>query len=139
MGNPMLLNSNDYVRVVNNGDELIEGRYGGIDYTFPVGEPADVPLIVAHHIFGFGGDEQAQQRAFLRLGWMQMAGEIKEARRRLTKIHFEDLPNVVELMPRKKTGRVGPLAEGGAEGPASSAGPEDLDDEGNTLIGAESI
>lgn len=119
MSNPMLLNGNDYVRVTNDTDEVIEGRYAGIDYVFRIGEPVDLTLIAAHHIFGFGGDEKARGAAFLRMGWVSTSSQMKDARKRLAKVRFEDLPNVIELVPRAKLSRVGPLVAGGTEGAAT--------------------
>jgi len=115
MTNPALLNSNDFVRVTNDGDEVIEGRYASVDYMFRIGDAVDMPLVAAHHIFGFGGTDQSRAAAFLRLGWHDK----KDAMKRLSKISFEELPNVIELVPRNKTSRVGPLGVGGSEGAAA--------------------
>ncbi len=123
MSNPVLLNANDYVRITNDSDEVIEARYAGVDYTFRISEPVDMPLVAAHHIFGFGGNEQARANAFLRLGWTSTVAGIKEAQKRLAKIRFEELPNVIELVPRHKTSRAGPLGVGGSEGAAAGALP----------------
>lgn len=123
MGNPVLLNSNDYVRVTNDGPETIEGRYNGVDYTFRSGEYVDVPLMVATHIFGFAGDERAKSAAFLRLGWLQAGYDLKGAAKKMDSIRFEDLPNVIELVQRPKISRAGPLVAGGTEGAAMGALP----------------
>jgi hypothetical protein len=123
MANPVLLNGNDYVRVTNNTDEVIEGRYAGVDYVFKISEPVDLTLMAAHHIFGFGGDAAARGAAFLRLGWVHTGADMKAAMKRLTHITFEDLPNVIELVPRSKISRAGPLVAGGTEGAADGALP----------------
>jgi hypothetical protein len=135
--NPALFNSNDYVRIVNESDVIIEGRYDGQDYEFRIGQPVDVRVAVAHHIFGFMGDEQAKFRAFLRLGWMQTNTDIKAAKKKLDKIKFIEVPNLIEFEPRR-TGRGGPLADGGTEGAAGAgatglAAPDDLLDEDDEL------
>lgn len=123
MSNPSLLNGNDYVRVTNDTDEVIEGRYAGEDYMFKIGEPVDLTLVAAHHIFGFGGDERARANAYLRLGWAHTGTSMKEAQKRLARVRFEDLPNVIELVPRTKISRAGPLGVGGSDGAAAGALP----------------
>lgn len=123
MANPVLLNANDYVRITNDGDEPIEGRFAGIDYTFRIGEYVDVPLPVAMHIFGFGGTEQVRAAALARLGWARNSSELKGAMAKLTKIHFTELPNVIELVQRPKISHAGPLGAGGTEGAAGGALP----------------
>lgn len=129
MTNPALLNANDYVRIINDSDEVIEGRYAGIDYTFRIGEAVDVPLVVAHHIFGLGGTDQHRANCLARLGWVRTMDDVKGAMKRLGRIRFEELPNVIELVPRNKTSRAGPLGVGGSEGTAAGASalpvPED--------------
>jgi len=69
----------DYLRVTNCSEDVIQGRYDGRDYTWEPGEHLDVHKDVARHIFGFvtpemGFDakrvQDARERAFMRLGWM---------------------------------------------------------------------
>jgi hypothetical protein len=134
--NPALFNSSDYVRIVNESDEVIPGRYDGQDYEFRIGEAVDVRVAVAHHIFGFMGDEAARLRAFLRLGWMQTNTDLKSAKKKLEKIKFIEVPNLIDFEPRR-TGRGGPLADGGTAGAAGTGAtvlsaptdPLDEDDE----------
>lgn len=123
MANPVLLNANDYVRITNEGDEPIEGRFAGVDYTFKIGEYVDVPLTVAMHIFGFGGSDQVRASALARLGWARNSSELKGAMGKLSKIRFEELPNVIELVQRPKISHASPLAAGGNEGAAIGALP----------------
>jgi hypothetical protein len=87
MANRLLLNTDDFVRVVQTTGEPIVGRYDGVNYDFPDAQTEvnegglgyrDVHKDVALHIFGFGlpqdvGDDQNRidkKSALLRLGWI---------------------------------------------------------------------
>lgn len=123
--NPAPFNPADFVRITNDTDAIIEGRYAGQDYEFQIGKPVDVTLAVAHHIFGFMGDEQARLRAFSRLGWIQVSTDIKAAQKRLEKVRFTETPNIIDF-DQARTNRVGPQAGSGAEGAAGRlVAPED--------------
>lgn len=118
--NPALFDPSQFVRITNKSDAVVEGRYDGKDYEFRIGEPVDVTIQAAHHIFGFAGTDQAKVTAFLRLGWMQVNTDIRVAKKRLEKIEFTEVPNLIEFDARR-TARGGPLAEGGTEGAASGS------------------
>ena len=69
----------DYLRITNCSEEVIQGRYDGRDYLWEPGEHLDVHKDVARHIFGFVTPEMGfepkrvqdfRERAFMRLGWM---------------------------------------------------------------------
>lgn len=124
MPNPSIFNTADFVRVTNDGADVLQGRYAGEDYEFPIGEPVNISVAAAHHIFGFGGDERARMNAFMRHGWIKTSDDVKDAKRRLTKIKFEEVSNVTELVTRTKTRHVGPLGAGGAEGAGTEATPQ---------------
>ena len=74
-----LFEIDDYLRITNCSEELIQGRYDGRDYAWEPGEHLDVHKDVARHVFGFvtpdmGFDakrvQDTRERAFMRLGWM---------------------------------------------------------------------
>jgi hypothetical protein len=112
-----------YIRVTNNNDKVVVGRYNGKDYRFEPGKPLDVPEIVAEHVFAFGREDKAQ--AFLRLGWAQSSDQIETAHEKLALVAFDDPPEMVEApkparKPRlvhKETGPAGPPVDAsGSEG-----------------------
>jgi hypothetical protein len=74
--------------------QAIHGRYNGRDYLFPYGQPVNVPVDVARHIFGFLLDDKSG--ALSRLGWARTSDEVTEALERLGNIRFEDLPELME-------------------------------------------
>jgi len=133
-----LFNPADYVRITNEdessvekGKKVIKGRYAGKDYVFPFGEPVDISLDAARHIFGFENDNKAT--ALARLGWTKSSDDLEEGIERLKRIRFEDLQKFVEV-PRAKRAATLPRTEharplvkvGGNPGAAASAvAPED--------------
>lgn len=112
----LMLNLDDYVRVTQTAQDEVIGRYDGVDYVFPHGEPVDVHKAVAVHIFGFGLPEQSDDPrvqdktpALLRLGWINSSGEKKSALAALrTSVRFEEIPpfpNILRLrQPEENTG-----------------------------------
>jgi hypothetical protein len=100
-----VFNPADWIRVTNM-DELstfgkgaklrkeIRGRFNGKDYVFPYGEPVNVHVEVAKHLFGLGSDDKSA--AFARLGWAKSSDELTEAMERIINIKFDDLPELME-------------------------------------------
>src|SRR5258708_12789355 len=103
MANKLLLNLEDYVRVINTTGDVIYGRYDGINYEFPdgskTGEYVDVHKQVAMHVFGFMLPESAEPpmqdktAALLRLGWLRGDSRtLKTPLAPLRKLHFHPIP-----------------------------------------------
>jgi len=96
----LLLNLDDFVRVTQTTGKEINGRYDGVEYTFPSGHPVDCHKAVAVHLFGFGlpeesADAKVQDKtsALLRLGWVNHTGDKRDALTRLrTQVKFEEIP-----------------------------------------------
>jgi hypothetical protein len=84
----------NHVRVVNTGKLKIVGRFDGEDYEFIPNKPADIPIVVARHIFGFGEENKAP--ALNRLGWLQTSDSMEKAMAELNKIVFTEAPPLVE-------------------------------------------
>jgi hypothetical protein len=124
MGQSLLLNLDDFVRITNLSDEEISGRYDGKDYDWRPEEYLDVHKIVATHIFGWLDPErqytakdatEIRERAMLRLGWIQpihRPGEpeqnMKYALAKLKKVRIEAVPpfpNVRILRPKDAQGQ----------------------------------
>lgn len=111
MTNRLLLNTDDFVRVVQTTGEPIVGRYDGQNYEFPDAKAEveqggqgyrDVHKAVAQHVFGFGlpqdvGDDQThidKKSALLRLGWITGDSSSVPAamRKLLAHVRFLDIP-----------------------------------------------
>jgi hypothetical protein len=105
-----------YVRITSSLDEPVYGRYDGEDYEFPPGEPVDVPVAVAAHVFGFGVPDKSA--VLSRLGWVTDSSHVKAALEKLRAIRFEDV--VIVARPstdQDEPGDVSPLVNaGGTEG-----------------------
>jgi hypothetical protein len=94
----------DALSVVGRGEKArkeIRGRFNGKDYVFPYGEPVNVHVEVAKHLFGLGSDDKSA--AFARLGWAKSTDEIDQAAERLFNIKFDDLPELMEQARFKST------------------------------------
>ena len=78
-----------YVRVHNQTDETIPGRYDGEDYEFPARGSMDVPKVVAAHVFGLGAKDKSACLA--RLGWLTTSDQMKVALAKLNQIRFEEI------------------------------------------------
>jgi hypothetical protein len=118
-----------YIRVINNNERSIMGRYAGVDYHFKPGNPVDVPEIVAAHVFGFGKEDKTQ--ALARLGWMRTSDELEFGLEKLSKVSFDDPPEMIEapVQPKRKklTSPAGPPVEaGGTEGGGFKSPPTGL-------------
>lgn len=109
MANRLLLDLEDYVRVINVTGETIEGRYDGINYEFPDAQSArdtgeqeytDIHKSVAQHIFGFGLPDQAdppyadRTQCLFRLGWLTQSSDsyAKSLKRLKEGIQFHPVP-----------------------------------------------
>jgi hypothetical protein len=109
----MALNLEDFVRVRNNSDGHIWGRYDGRDYEWPPGHYLDVHKVVATHIFGFATPEMLaglprerildiRQRALLRLNWIPPGGTLEQGMARLKAITIEPIPPFPNLRILRK-------------------------------------
>ena len=123
----------DQVRVRNGTDRLIKGRFAGVDYVWKPGQHLDIPLVVAHHVFGFGGDDKSKDNALVRLGWMRTTDETESAYDRLSKVSFSDCPELIER-DSISTG-VRPLDEAGGDDRRTLTRPpvDSSEAEGETL------
>lgn len=128
-----VFNPANFVRITNmdaastigrgpKSKQAIIGRYNGKDYLFPYGEPVNVHLEVARHVFGLGLDDKSA--ALARLGWARTSDELPDAIERLSNIRFDDLPELMEAARFvKEIAHASGLVKGddAAEGPP--AGP----------------
>jgi hypothetical protein len=104
--------------------QAIVGRWGGKDYVFPFEKPVNVHLNVAKHVFGLGMDDKTT--ALARLGWAATSDALPDAYDRLTKIKFEDLPELMEVNRFKIAGVAGVTEGDGTKGvPGATAPPKD--------------
>src|ERR1700676_5103578 len=113
--------NNDERSVVGNGEKArkeIRGRFNGKDYVFPYGEPVNVHIEVARHLFGVGSDDKSA--ALARLGWAKSTDELFDAEERLHKIKFDDLPELMEATRFKSEGVA--HASGLVKGDGTAAG-----------------
>lgn len=131
-----VFNPSDWIRVTNLDEasvigkgikarKLIVGRYNGKDYAFPFGEPVNVHLDVARHLFGLGNDDKSA--ALSRLGWVQSSSDFPDAIERLGNIRFDDLPELMEstrFAPKEITHASG-LVKGDGTAGSAKAGPND--------------
>lgn len=123
----------DHVRVTNGTDKLIKGRWDGKDYMWKPGAHLDVPLIVAKHVFGFGGNETEKMNAFHNLGWARTTNDLETAEERMQLIAFADCPELIEV---GSIGNVRPLVNAGGDSGGRHSLPlpdEPSSDEGDTL------
>ena len=123
MPSRLLLDLNDYVRIVNVSGKDIEGRYDGVDYLFPDAQDArdkgeqdytDVHKSVAQHVFGFGLPDKAdppfadKTQCLFRLGWLHGNDSFADGIKRLkSAIQFHPVPqfptSVAQLVPRAES------------------------------------
>jgi hypothetical protein len=103
MSQSLLLNLEDFLRITNKSDVVIEGRYDGKDYTWEPGEYLDVHKVVATHVFGWLDPayeyepkvaKEIRERAFLRLGWVSgpRGLDMKHALNQLKQVSIEPVP-----------------------------------------------
>ena len=106
---PVVIHRDHLVRVTNNHDEPVKGRWNGRDYLFKTGVYVDLPLAAAAHIFGFGTDDpDAKMRAFNGTGIMAKCGTFERCTEFMQKIKFAEPPPLVEVGetdPRRARGR----------------------------------
>jgi len=108
-----------YIRVTNGNASLV-GRFNGRDYHFKQGVPIDVPELVAKHVFGFGMADKSV--ALNRLGWARSSDELEAGMEKLSKVSFDDPPEMVEA-PKPARGRHPKAADDtGTAGPPGAAG-----------------
>jgi hypothetical protein len=129
-----VFNPSDWIRVTNVDEasvigrgakarKVIIGRYNGKDYAFPYGEPVNVHLDVARHLFGLGSDDKSA--ALARLGWAKSSDELPEAIERLSNIRFEDLPELMEAARFKEITHASGLVKGDGTAGSTKVGPND--------------
>lgn len=120
MGQSLLLNLEDFLRITNKSEGQIEGRYDGKDYIWAPGEYLDVHKVVATHIFGWLDPmlqydpkvaQEIRERAFLRLGWVSGPRnlDMKHAMGQLKSICIEPVPpfpNVRLLRAKDASGTI---------------------------------
>jgi hypothetical protein len=82
----------NHVRVTNNTDQDISGRYDGVDYVFASKSSQDVPSVVASHVFAFGNADKSA--ALARLGWLVTSDQRGAALEKLGQIKFEAIEMV---------------------------------------------
>lgn len=124
----------DYVRVKNTMADTIVGRFAGKDYYFKKGEPLDIHLDAARHIFGFKQEDKSS--ALARLGWATSSDQIPAAMDRLMKVSFSPSPPLIDQELREppmaesaaeqvpeRTGDAFPLVNGGKTGTSVSGAP----------------
>jgi hypothetical protein len=86
--------------VTNNSEHDLEDGYDGKRYLFAKGQSVDVPLVVCHHVFGYGDDKK--EPYLRRLGWMASNQDLQKALARLHSFSFsseQPKPNVHVLSP----------------------------------------
>jgi hypothetical protein len=106
------------IYVTNHSEDVISGRYAGVDYDFPPGSAVPVSREACAHIFGYGLADKKD--AFMRLGWLRFNGDETKATHRLGKLSFsndEPLPDN-EQQPALLQGETPETVE--ADGSASS-------------------
>jgi hypothetical protein len=129
-----VFNPADWIRIINldeasvvgrgaKSKKVIIGRYNGKDYVFPFGEPVNVHLDVARHLFGLGSDDKSA--ALARLGWAKSSDELPEAIERLSNIHFEDLPELMEAARFKEITHASGLVKGDGTAGSTKVLPND--------------
>lgn len=119
----MMEDRTDLIRVTSHLDKPFVGRYAGRDYKFVPEVPVDMPELAVRHIFDFGSEDKT--RAVCRLGWALNSDGMEAALERLSKISFDDPPQMIEApnQPKRKkraqneTGTAGPpVTASGTEG-----------------------
>jgi hypothetical protein len=110
----MAIDLSSYVRVVNTHDHEVVGRYNGEDYVFKPGEPEDIHISAAGHIFGFGMDDKT--KALHALGVLRQSDELKAAMEYLGKIKFEPVPDIPRI-GAKQASDAGPHVHAGGNPP----------------------
>jgi hypothetical protein len=124
-----LLDTTEYIRVINNAGFDIKGRYDGVDYLFKVGVPTDVHVTIAKHVFDFGKTDKTT--CFLRFGWVEKFGSYEAAEDVLNKITFDEVPQpAVDISPAKRgrprISKPTPLVNAGADdGEGDDPSPSD--------------
>jgi hypothetical protein len=99
--NDGILDTSDYVRVMNNTGMDIKGMYDGKAYLFKVGAPTDIHVMAARHIFCFGVEDKTP--CFHRMGWLE-GRSYEQAMDMINAISFEEVTlSVPDISPKKRT------------------------------------
>jgi hypothetical protein len=99
-----ILDTSEYVRVVNNTGTEIKGMYDGKVYLFKVGTPTDIHLTAAAHIFDFGREDKT--KCFHRMGWLE-GRSYEQAMDMLSAISFDEVTLPVPDISPKKRAKIG--------------------------------
>jgi hypothetical protein len=127
--NEGVLDTSDYIRVTNNSGQDIKGMYEGNVYLFKNGQPLDVHIVVAQHIFDFGREDKL--KCFHRMGWVDHINTYEQAMERLSKISFDEVPSpTLDISPskrgRSKISKPTPLVNAGVDdGEEDSSSPSE--------------
>jgi len=139
-----LIRQDHLIRVKNELDFVVKGRFAGQDYSWKPGEHHDISIPAAEHIFGFGKEESEKMRAMGNLGFMSKFGTFEASMEQMKSIKFSEPPALMEApesaqkalaRPRKSAGSSPSLRGSGDVGGPSSHGSstEPLDGDGAVL------
>lgn len=84
------------IQVTNHNSFPLQGRFAGIDYTFPPGEAVTVPEKAAEHIFALGEEKEQKTGALNRLRLLKPGDTLEEAYKALDNISFAEGRTVFE-------------------------------------------
>lgn len=115
------------IRVTSHLDKAVTGRYDGKDYLFEPGEPVDMTLAAAQHIFGLG--EEDKSSALNKLGFLLPGREdctLEKALDKLDKFTFDQgrivFDSDAEDADQETGGRRAPKRTGGRRPHAGDSG-----------------
>ena len=114
----MAIDLSSYVRVINTHEKPIKGRFNGEDYLFKPGEPEDIHIAAAAHIFGFGKDDKSH--ALHGLGILKQSDDLDNAMAYLGKIKFEPVPDIPRIGSNKTASDAGPHVNAGGNSPETA-------------------
>lgn len=115
------------IQVINHNSFPLQGRFAGIDYHFPPGEPVTIPEKAAEHIFALNEEKEQKTGALNRLRLLKPGDSLEEAYKALDKITFAEGRVVFEESePLPPPDRIGdtpgaPRNPGGEPEPATSS------------------
>jgi len=118
-------------KITNNGAEDFVGRYDGIDFAFPVGQPVYCETDAANHIFGLNSPDKTA--VLVRHGWSKFTNTLAEGMEILNSFSFEGVgaPNDAPLARvlaepadhgPAPVGQDAPADAGGTDGSPATAG-----------------
>ena len=104
------------VWVLNTSDEPLRDGFNGQFFDFKVGEPVEVPLAVAKHVFGY---QDADKEPYLvRLGWVKLSTDVPAGLARLERFKVSPEPIQNHHYQSPVVGRIPlpPIKGGGGKG-----------------------